>query len=103
MVDAARTVGPVLAGVLIVSLGSAPASSSTRCLRIGHRACRYEAVVDALDTLADVVTDFGRRDEHARATFDRRVDKAEEILAEQREVVLVTPLEDPRPGRSTGR
>ena len=65
-------------------------------VRIGHhRACRYEAVVDALDTLADVVTDFGRRDEHARATFDRRVDKAEEILAELREVVLVTPLEDP--------
>jgi len=41
------------------------------------------------------VTDFGRRDEHARATFDRRADKAEEILAELREVVLVTPLEDP--------
>ena len=41
------------------------------------------------------MTDFGRRDEHARATFDRRVDKAEEILAELREVVLVTPLEDP--------
>ena len=57
--------------------------------------CRHEAVVHALDTLADVVTDFGRRDEHARATFDRRVDKAEEILAELREVVLVTPLEDP--------
>jgi hypothetical protein len=49
------------------------------------------------------VTDFGRRGEQARATFDRRVDKAEEILAELREVVLVTPLEDPRPGRSTGR
>jgi len=30
MVNAARTVGPALAGVLIVSLGSAPASSSTR-------------------------------------------------------------------------
>ena len=41
------------------------------------------------------MTDFGRRDEHARATFGRRADKAEEILAELREVVLVTPLEDP--------
>jgi hypothetical protein len=41
------------------------------------------------------VTDFGRRDEHARATFDRRVDKAEEIPTELREVVLVTPMEDP--------
>ena len=41
------------------------------------------------------MTDFGRRDEHARAKFDRGVDKAEEILAELREVVLVTPLEDP--------
>ena len=41
------------------------------------------------------MTDFGRLDEHARATFDRGVDKAEEILAELREVVLVTPLEDP--------
>src|ERR1039458_8133270 len=66
-------------------------------VRIGHhRACRHEAVVDTLDTLADVVTDFGRRDEHARATFDRGVDKAEEILAELREVVLVIPLEDPK-------
>ena len=42
------------------------------------------------------MTDFGRRDEHARATFDRRVDKAEEILAELREVVLVTPLSGPK-------
>jgi hypothetical protein len=41
------------------------------------------------------VTDFGRRDEHARATFNRRVDKGEEILAELREVVMVTPVEDP--------
>ena len=41
------------------------------------------------------MTDFGRRDEHARATFGRRADKAEEILAELRAVVLVTPLEDP--------
>ena len=41
------------------------------------------------------MTDFGRRDEHARATFDRRVDKGEEILAELREVVMVTPLDDP--------
>jgi hypothetical protein len=41
------------------------------------------------------VTDFGRRDEHARTTFDRRADKAEEILAELREVVLVTPLGGP--------
>jgi hypothetical protein len=68
-------------------------------VRIGHhRACRHEAVVDALDTLADVATNFGRRDEHARATFDRGVDKGEEILAELREVVLVTPLEDPDSG-----
>ena len=42
------------------------------------------------------MTDFGRRGEQARATFDRRVDKAEEILAKLREVVLVTPLEDPK-------
>ena len=72
IINVARTVGPALAGVLILSLGSAPGSSSNGVVRIGHhRACRYEAVVDALDTLADVVTDFGRRDEHARATFDR--------------------------------
>lgn len=35
---------------------------------------------DALDALAGVVTDFGRRDNDARVTFDRQVGEAEEIL-----------------------
>ena len=51
---------------------------------------------DALDALADVVTDFGLHDDEARARFDRQVGHAEEILASLRELVRVTPLEDPQ-------
>lgn len=50
---------------------------------------------DALDALAEVVTDFGRHDDDTRATFDRWVGQTEGILAELREVVRATPLEDP--------
>jgi len=58
-----------------------------------HFLARY---ADALDALAEVVTDFGRRDDDARARFDRQVGHAEEILAALRELVRVTPLEDPQ-------
>jgi hypothetical protein len=57
-----------------------------------HFLARY---ADALDALADVVTDFGLRDDDARARFDRQVGHAEEILAALREVVRATPLGDP--------
>jgi Aromatic acid exporter family member 1 len=56
-----------------------------------HFLARY---ADALDALADIVTDFGLRDDEARARFDRQVGHAEEILAALREVVRATPLED---------
>jgi hypothetical protein len=61
------------------------------CL-LAHFLARY---ADALDALAEVVTDFGRHDDDARATLDRRVGQTEGILAELREVVRATPLEDP--------
>ena len=51
---------------------------------------------DALDALADVVTDFGLHDDDAGVRFDRQVGHAEEILAELRELVRVTPLQDPQ-------
>ena len=57
-----------------------------------HFLARY---ADALDALAEAVTDFGLRDDDARATFDRQVVQAEEMLAELGEVVRVTPLGDP--------
>jgi gas vesicle protein len=50
---------------------------------------------DALDALAEVVTDFGRHGDDTRATFDRWVGQTEGILTELREVVRATPLEDP--------
>ena len=50
---------------------------------------------DALDALADVVTQFGLHEDHAQATFDRQVAQVNEILAELREFVRVTPLDDP--------
>lgn len=56
-----------------------------------HFLARY---ADALEALADAVTDFGLRDDDARARFDRQVGHAEEVLAALRELVRVTPLED---------
>lgn len=50
---------------------------------------------DALDALAEVVAHFGLHEDDARATFDRQVGQVNEILAELRELVRVTPLEDP--------
>ena len=50
---------------------------------------------DALDALAEVVTHFGLHEDDARATFDRQVGQVNEILAELRELVRVTPMEDP--------
>jgi hypothetical protein len=41
------------------------------------------------------VTEFGLLDDDARATFDRQVVRAERILAEMRELMRVTPLDDP--------
>jgi hypothetical protein len=58
-----------------------------------HFLARY---ADVLDAPADIVTDFGLHDDDARARFDRQVGQAEEILAELREQVRVTPLEDPQ-------
>ena len=57
-----------------------------------HFLARY---ADALDALADAVTEFGLLDDDARATFDRQVVRAERILAELRELMRVTPLDDP--------
>jgi hypothetical protein len=57
-----------------------------------HFLARY---ADALDALADAVTEFGLLDDDARATFDRQVGRAERILAELRELMRVTPLDDP--------
>jgi hypothetical protein len=50
---------------------------------------------DAFDALADAVTHFGLHDDDARATFDRQVGEANTILAELRESVALTPLDDP--------
>ena len=50
---------------------------------------------DALDALADVVAHFGLHEDDARATFDNQVGQVNEILAELRELVRVTPMEDP--------
>ena len=41
------------------------------------------------------MTHFGLHEDDARATFDRQVGQVNEILAELRELVRVTPLEDP--------
>jgi len=50
---------------------------------------------DVFDALSDAVTHFGLHDDDARGTFDRQVGQANEILAELRELVRVTPLADP--------
>jgi hypothetical protein len=50
---------------------------------------------DALDALAEVVAHFGLHEDDARATFDRQVGQVNEVLAELRELVRVTPFEDP--------